>query len=206
MTPKWTLAFPMCAILALGLAYTLTRPHGRKQPRVYVGDGKYGHWDWANNFRGACPHMAFVTDEKVADYSIQAVWSPSRTKWFTWAERRDTALIHQAEGPDYVEILRNTCRLIRADLDDWALADGSLPQDKPVDAESFKANADRYELRDVRNGNVVTSAILDRQTGRVWVWTNTKGKNGNESSFMAENVYSYVQSPKPDPNAEIPQK
>jgi hypothetical protein len=150
--------------------------------------------------------MAFVTDEKVADYSIQAVWVPLRTRWFTWTERNDTALIHQAEGPDCVEILRNTCRLIRADLDDWTLPDGTLPQVKRADAESSKANADRYELRDVRNGNIATSAILDRQTGRVWVWTNTKGKNGNESSFVAENVYSFVQSPKPDPDAEIPQK
>ena len=33
---------------------------------------------------------------------------------------------------------------------------------------------DRYELHDVRNGNSFSTALLDKQTGRVWILTGTK--------------------------------
>jgi len=57
----------------------------------------------------------------------------------------------------------------------------------------------RYELRDVRNGSIVTSAIFDKQTGRVWTWLRTgEGK----TYFAAETVYSFQDSPIPDPKAE----
>jgi hypothetical protein len=145
--------------------------------------------------------MAFVADGKSADYSIQVIWAPSpKAAWLAWASRRDNALIYEGENSDYVQLLRDTCRLIRADLKDWTLPDDSLPQEE---GQSTRADLDRYELRDVRNGNVITSAIFDRQTGRVWVWTSVKGKNGSdESYFMAEEVLSYTRSPKPDPDAE----
>lgn len=194
-------------LLVLGWRYVSTHPLQRKQPRIYVGDlvGGYAHSDWIKDFRAACPHMALVTDEKAADYSMKASWVPREreSRWVAFAERRDTAQVYIGESRDYIQILRDTCRLIRADLEDWTPPDVTFPPDKRTEAESPKA-ADRFDLRDVRNGNVVTSAIFDRQTGRVWVWTNIKGKNGNnESAFMAEDVYSYTRSPKPDPEMEV---
>jgi hypothetical protein len=196
----------ICLIVAVVSTYFFARLHHREQPRIFVHQGKYAHSEWIKDFRAACPHMAFVKSEEAADYIIEAFWAAPRGRWFTWTERRDTALIHRADGPDYVQLLRESCRLIQDDLKDWRLPDGSLPDDKRPGLASTKANADRYELHDVRNGTVVSSAIFDRQTGRVWVWTNMKGKNGAESAFIAEDVYSYIESPKPDPDAEIPQR
>jgi hypothetical protein len=40
--------------------------------------------------------------------------------------------------------------------------------------EKPTASLDRYELHDVRNGNASATALLDKQTGRVWILTGTK--------------------------------
>lgn len=47
---------------------------------------------------------------------------------------------------------------------------------------------DRYELKDIRNGNYVGTALLDKQTGRVWT-LGTSSKAGTVTSLSFEEAY-----------------
>lgn len=45
----------------------------------------------------------------------------------------------------------------------------------------------RYELKDYKHGNVVGMALLDRYTGRVWIYTSLTGERGKtERNMFAE--------------------
>jgi hypothetical protein len=59
-----------------------------------------------------------------------------------------------------------------------------------------------FELHEVRNGPLITTALLDRRTGRVWIWTKFAGakKIGlPESAFVEEKV---IPQPVPTVNFE----
>lgn len=47
---------------------------------------------------------------------------------------------------------------------------------------------DRYELKDIRNGNYVGTALLDKRTGRVWT-LGTSSKGGTVMSLSFEEAY-----------------
>ena len=58
-----------------------------------------------------------------------------------------------------------------------------------------------FELHQVRNGPLMTTALLDRKTGRVWIWTkitDAKKVGGPESAFVEEEVI-----PQPVPTVEF---
>jgi hypothetical protein len=150
------------ALLVVGWTYVPPRSHQRKQqPRIYVGDLVGNDYsEWIKDFRMACPHMAFVQDEKAADYTIKALWVPSQPPaWHAMAERRDKAFLCEGESPDYVQLLRDSCRLIRADLEDWA----EFEREKPPTI----APTGRYVLT-YHSTNYNQALLLDTKTGAVW--------------------------------------
>lgn len=117
--------------------------------------------------------------------------------------RRDSALVYRGESPDYKHILREACKSIRRDVAQWGFSDRL--RKVPAEASSQKVTAaetasNRYDPREVRNGSIATTAIFDKQTGQVWVWTELTEKNGKKtgrSAFVAEDVLSTSISPKP---------
>lgn len=63
------------------------------------------------------------------------------------------------------------------------------PEAKPTQAIIKPEN--EFELHEVRNGTLITTALLDRKTGRVWIWTkftDAKKLGGPDSAFMEEQV------------------
>jgi hypothetical protein len=55
----------------------------------------------------------------------------------------------------------------------------------PSEAQKIPAPVDRYQLQSVRNGNLETTALLDRQTGYVWLLTKlTDAKPGEDDKVF----------------------
>lgn len=183
----------------------------RSQATIFVGEqsgfGKdaitFPHSDWLDSFSKACPDAAFMLGPDESDYKIMATWSDGR--WYAVMSRRDGALMQISQDPDYAKILREACERVRDDIRvrgrPLLSARGTAPESTFTVSQQAD-NSDRYELRDIRNGNLVTSAIFDKKTGRVWVWTTLTGKNGQKtgSAFVSEDVYSYSSSAAPVQN------
>jgi hypothetical protein len=81
MTGREASLVAVCLVATVGLTYIVSRPHQKQQPRVYVGDRTYAHSEWIRDFQTACPHTAFVTDEKVSDYDIRVIWYTNEQLW-----------------------------------------------------------------------------------------------------------------------------
>ena len=66
------------------------------------------------------------------------------------------------------------------------LTEKPKPQTPPVAQEQKPAVLlDRYELREIRNGAFIGTALLDKQTGRVWtLGTTSKGGQVTSGSFV----------------------
>ena len=148
----------VAAILVVALATVyLSRPqHQWKQPHVYVGErADPGGWKWTKYFRAACPHMAIVENPQLADYNIQVFWA--KQGWFADVKRSDSARIYDnlsGENPDAIELLRQSCKAIRADVKDSGLPSQSSPVGRY--ALSYHAANPKYAL------------LLDTKTGVVW--------------------------------------
>ena len=67
-------------------------------------------------------------------------------------------------------------------------------QQKPTTKEpkqTITRPIDQFELHEVRNGPLMTTALLNRRTGRVWIWTkltDSKKTGGPDSAFIEEAV------------------
>jgi hypothetical protein len=66
----------------------------------------------------------------------------------------------------------------------------------PTEAKVQPVLLDRYELREIRNGNFTGTALLDKQTGRIWTMGTSTNKEGKIESvdFGEAVVYPSVQS------------
>jgi hypothetical protein len=66
------------------------------------------------------------------------------------------------------------------------------PQDtfRQIDSEP-KVLPDRYELRDVRNGSFFGTALLDKQTGRVWTLGSSTNKEGKIDAVEFDQAPTY---------------
>jgi hypothetical protein len=138
--------------------------HLRKQPRVHINANKSSRFsdDWAKDFPAACPHMAFADDENAADYTIEAVWAPTQRRWMAWIERSDGARIYPTENADSVQLLRESCRDIRDDVEDWAAFDTQKPPNTKASAP-----VGRYALS-YHPSNYNRAILLDTKSGAVW--------------------------------------
>ncbi len=138
------------------------------------GDGIwFAAWDRMEDIHQICPQTALVSTQKQSDYSLLMRWD--KDHWSAILDSDDQLLLNETT-PDFNKVVRDTCMAIRKN-EDWPVRPTHF-------AETKNILLDRYELHDVRNGNVVTSALLDKQTGKVWI--RSTGKSG--SAFMAEDV------------------
>ncbi|HZL68335.1 MAG TPA: hypothetical protein VFC29_13510 [Candidatus Limnocylindrales bacterium] len=136
-----------------------------------------------------CSSIALGSDQDQADYMLGMRWVGDT--WHAVLVRHDSVILHQYEGKDSNAIIRDACKQVQKDPD-WPMV-GRLEKTtsiaKPAD---IPGPGDRYELRDVRNGSVVITGIIDRQTGRIWIWK--EGLRGN-TFFLQEDMI-------PDPSTK----
>ncbi len=173
--------------LAAGLLLSPLVHWGHKQPRsrLFIADDFYRSSDGTvvslaafgrlEDIHQNCPETAFVSREEDADYSLTTVWD--KDHWRAMLEGDGQFLVREY-SPDFKKIERDACRTIQKNERWPARAAHAQAPKKSVPA-------DRYELHDLRNGNVATSALIDRQTGKVWVWS-TSGKG--VTHFISEDV------------------
>jgi hypothetical protein len=128
-----------------------------------------------------------MEDQKEADYRLLMFWREGQ--WRSYLSRSDSAYLFDEDSVDFSQIVRDGCRAM--------LEDTKYPAPIPAGQQGPQSHeVDRYELRDVRNGAVTSSAILDKKTGKVWIWNNVtdeKGRKTGKSAFVSEEV-----SPEPD--------
>lgn len=149
--------------------------------------------DWAHAFWAGCAPFALMLPEgeENSDYSVETRWAQGH--WEAEVFRNDRAFIYKGENADSHRLLRSVCRAIRDDAPRWITLDPDVsPAElaKNMAAKERARTSDRYEVRDIRNGAVTTTALIDKRTGRVWVWT--KLSNG-QTEFLEEEV-----TPRPD--------
>jgi hypothetical protein len=166
----------------LGVAVTVagTLIQSRKTNRRPVMSVEAGLPD--NDVIHTCSGIALGSDNDQADYSLRMVWIEDA--WYAMLLRHDSVILHRYQGKDHNAIIRDACRQVQKDPD-WPMVerlDKAASIAKRVDAP---AAGDRYELRDVRNGPVVTTGIIDRRSGQIWIWT--KGPNG-KTYFLQEDM------------------
>jgi hypothetical protein len=159
----------------------------RPRPRLFVGhyaaDNVWApEWGHAKDIWESCPEAAFVWDRDAADYQLTIHWSDGR--WSAQLFRSDFAYLLEEDSPDFNRIVRDSCKALRYDSMEWRA---------PLKADKVgkEGPADRYDLRELRNGTVSTAAIIDKKTGRVWIWTNiidNNGKKTGKSAFLSEEV------------------
>ena len=146
----------------------------------------------------ACPQAAYTAEKgkEDSDYRVALFWNADH--WSSFVTRRDGAVVlfpedPQYTGSDYKIILRRICNALVRDASLWAADQTFRSQigakvNRGVEWQS--SSADRFEIRDLRNGPVVSTALVDRKSGRVWVW---KTGAKESSAFFEEDVI-----PKPD--------
>jgi hypothetical protein len=175
------------AVVALALAgvvgaYLLgTHERPKVAPVVFIDEGLL--LDHADEIRQACPTAAFSLEKDGAEYRLWMGWD--KDHWHSMLVRQgDAVLLIEKDSPDYKQIVRDACRAIRPDTA-W------LSEHRKEKASTAHAaeESNRYELRDIHDGGISRSALLDKRTGKVWGWHALSGKGW----FNQEDI-----SPEPD--------
>jgi hypothetical protein len=164
-----TLAVVM-VLLVVGWSLPAFR-HPVKQPRVFLEVEAFGtsakgaersSVDWTEYFRSACPHMALVPTEQLADYKIHAMWTANNAGWMVHVSRRDYADVYRdsrLKSPDSLKLLRASCDAIRSDVEDWAgFGREEPPKVTPVGRYALSYHPTNYNQ----------ALLLDTKTGAVW--------------------------------------
>jgi hypothetical protein len=141
--------------------------------------------EWADDFWASCGHMTLMTTEKEADYTMLVEWRQNR--WVGTVHRRDSALVYRGEDPNYKQILGAGCRAIEGDFTDWVPAAGEIRSGIHNQGVVPPYPSDRFDLREIHNGSLTSTALLDKSTGAVWVWTaltDSNGKDTGKSAFV----------------------
>ncbi len=154
------------------------------RPKLFVGHKESSVWvpefDRTKDIFASCPEPALMWNGDDVDYRLIMSWKENR--WSARLFRADFGFLLEEDSPDFNQVLRDSCKAIRYDLLEWLpRSTANLP--KPEMTE-------RYELRELRNGGLSTSALLDKKTGKVWVWTELTehGKKVGKSAFLSEDV------------------
>jgi hypothetical protein len=153
----------------------------RPRPRLFVGHYTAGVWtpEWlqSKEIWQSCPDAAFIWDRDNADYQLNVSWRTDH--WSAQLFRSDSAYLLEEDSPDFNRILRDSCKAMRYDSLEWLA---------PLKAAKEEAT-DRYDLRELHNGVLSTSAMIDKKTGKVWIWTNITDNNGKKTgktAFLSE--------------------
>lgn len=176
-------------LVALGFAACPSRRGARSglrpRPRLFVGQhsGKdwIPEWDHAKDIWLSCPEVIPVWDGDEADYQLFTFWGDN--KWSARLFRNDLGFLLEEDSPDFNRILRDSCNALHYDSAEWLAPLGA-------DRTAATGATDRYDLRELRNGALSTSAIIDKKTGKVWVWTEitSNGKKTGKTAFLSEEV------------------
>jgi hypothetical protein len=194
MQPKTSLAIGLVVGIFIGMfAAPVVRDHsmrGRchssRRPSVFVGKVGFGHeldngvgLPQAKELWEACPNTPLVTwNHKEADYTVSAYWDTSKNTWRVSTSRTDSAWLSFEESPDFARLMRHVCSIIQED------SSMGIPLKSDASQVGRASESDRFDIHEIRNGPVMTSALFDRRTGKVWIWS--KGKNGNTSFFQED--------------------
>jgi hypothetical protein len=101
--------------------------------------------------------------------------------------RRDDVFFFDESSRDFNELVRGACKAIREDTR-WPVPTNRADSQHQA---NMTESADRFQLNELHNGPVSTSAVLDKKTGRIWVWTNVTdqgGKKTGKTLFLSEDV------------------
>lgn len=130
----------------------------------------------------SCPEAVLVWDVDDADYQLEMKWG--KDHWASALTRKDYAFLFSENNPDSNQLVRDACRAIRRDSA-W-LAESH----RNASSGAIGSVDDRYELRELHNGPLSTSALLDKRTGKIWVWKEMtmNGKKTGSTEFASETV------------------
>jgi hypothetical protein len=174
-----------CCIVALAvivLMRTLREP--RQRPVLVMEDGRNTGFQSIRETLAMCPGVALGFAPNVGGtsyYHLLLDWHENRWEGYLFQDAAEQEYaIWAGAGADYNALLRAACSRIGDDVV-YRWPEASAPA---------AAETGRYDLHDLRNGNVATSAILDRKTGRVWVWTAITDSRGvkTKTEFTEEDL------------------
>jgi hypothetical protein len=165
-------------VLGLSLAFRL-RGNSSGKLVLVVDDERSTDDAWMSKVLSACPgtFLSFDKAQSSDHYLALLLWRENKWNGTLWRDASgEEYLLWARNSSDYGKLLADMC--VQAQ-DDWK---HPLPPAQSHDA--------RYDLHDLRNGNVATSAILDRQTGRVWIWSSITDRKGvkTKSEFVEEEL------------------
>jgi hypothetical protein len=153
-----------------------------KKPIVIVDDEQNGDDKWMSNVLAACPGVLLgVNKETETDhYLAQLLWRDNRWSAVLWRDAGGEQYVISAQtGSNYNALLNDMCSQARNEI-------------RYEDSGSLTSRTTelRYDMHDLRNGNVATSEILDRKTGRVWIWTTMTDSKGvkTKTEFIEEDL------------------
>jgi hypothetical protein len=185
--------FLACCVVAL-VAFILLRParQPRQRPVLVVEDGRSGSSGEIQRLSSTfatCPGVVLGFSPNVAGtnyYHLLMSWSENRWEGYLFQDTAEQEyVIWAGSGVDYNALLKGACSRISDDEGYvWPGLGGSTTSETA-----------RYDLHDLRNGNIATSAILDRKTGRVWEWTYSVDKFGRTNYFVEDELH-------PNPNGQ----
>lgn len=100
-----------------------------------------------------------------AEYILWLGWD--KDHWRSMLIRQgDSVLLMETDSPDYKQIVREACRAIRPDTA-WLTETRKIKASEP---QHSAEDSNRYELRDIHDGEISGTALLDKRTGKVWAW------------------------------------
>ena len=141
-----------------------TRDRSSERPVVFINDRSGVLLERAQDIWQSCPGAAFSLTEKGSDYQLGMYWE--KDHWTSLLVREDSVLLMKQDSPDFNHLMREACRAIKPDAATW------LPEHRMRIASEPRIadESNRYELRDIHDGQVYGAALLDRRTGKVWTW------------------------------------
>jgi hypothetical protein len=157
----------------------------RTRPKLFVGHYAGGAWtpEWSHfkDVRQSCPEAVVIWDRDAADYQLNMYWSEGH--WASQLLRNDSADMLEEDSPDFNRIVRDSCKAVLYDSLEWRAPLGA-------DTAARGESPDRYDLRELHNGALSTSAMIDKKTGKVWIWTSLteNGKKTGKTAFLSEEV------------------
>jgi hypothetical protein len=155
----------------------------RKPVLVVEDDNKDKDAAWMSNVLSKCPGVMLGFDKNVSVdyYTAQVLWRDNHWTAILWRDiGKDEYALWLKTGSDYNSLLSEACIHLQAET----------KSDAPSESPAAPVDQSRFEIHDVRNGNLATSAILDKKTGRVWLWTSVTNERGvkTKSEFEEEKL------------------
>lgn len=184
-------------ILAIAITLWLTLvPRHRLQPTIFIFTIPNSAESELRKFAlGNCPRPALVGEDD-ADYGIYAVWG--KNNWTVSVIRKNQSTVYEKSDGNYKRLIRQACDAADQDFPVWLDTEHKRRQalstgDQDVGKE--KNVGLRYELHEMRNGSLTSTALVDRQTGKVWVWTEMTDAKGRKAG---DRLIQVEVSPPPD--------